>query len=142
MTTETTTLAVAQGHSTAQAKMIQYFQLQTEKAALDAHMKTLKEELRQFADENRELFEQGQYTFDCCGYLRLGQRTKVKLRKDFSLLTFMRKGFNDFVKKEFHLSALKAAFSENTATKNKARILGLTLVSDEEFEIVKTDVTQ
>ena len=131
------TTEIAQGHQVARAKMIEYFELQGKKAELDTRMKALKEDLRQFAFENEEHFENGQYTFDCCGYLRIGSRTKVKVTRAFSLLAFIKAGFGDFIKKEFYVSAMKVAFQDNYKQRDKARKLGVTLTTEPEFEIIR-----
>ncbi|MFN5170011.1 MAG: hypothetical protein ACK5DD_10310 [Cyclobacteriaceae bacterium] len=124
-------------HEEAKAHVVQYFDLQDRKAALDAEMKAIKANLEQFAKENASKFADGVYPFDCCGYLRMGWETKVKLNKRFSIARFA-SAFKGAVKTQFNISYLKALFKESENSKNKARKLGLTLYSDPKFEIVKT----
>lgn len=125
----------ADGHDVVRNKMIEYFDQKSKKKDIDAKMKLLKAELEAFAKENKSFFEDGQYTFDCCGYLRLGNETKAKLTKKFSLPAFAR-AFKGAVKREFNISFLKALFKDNGNAEAKARKLGLTLTDKEKFEIV------
>jgi len=116
----------------------QYFMLQTMKADTDAKMKAIKADLEEFATDHKAEFTDGVYDFECCGYLRYGRRSFVKLsRGKFDMLRVV-KLFPEFLKKEFSISAIKASFLELKNVK-KAKELGLTLMSFEEFEIVRKD---
>lgn len=125
-------------HQQATALIEEYFALQTEKAAIDERMKAKKETLRLFAEANKEKFTEGTYDLDCCGYLRFGTRSVVKTKRTFSLLNVV-KTFPQFLKKEFSVSAIKAAL-DDARQRKKVSALGLSIVTVTEFELVRKDM--
>jgi hypothetical protein len=125
-------------HQQATSLIEEYFTLQTSKSDLDVRMKQVKEKLRDYAEANRDKFVDEVYDFDCCGYLRYGKRTVVKINKSrFDLLRVV-KTFPEFLKKEFSVSAIKASFIE-AKNKKRAAEMGVSLTTIEEFDIVRKD---
>jgi len=127
-------------HAQATTLIEEYFALQTEKAAINERMKAKEEALKQFAEANKESFVEGTYDLDCCGYLRYGSRSVVKLRKNYSLLDIV-KAFPQFLKREFSVSAIKTAQKDAKLSK-KVRALGISIVKLEEFELVRKDMEE
>jgi hypothetical protein len=128
-------------HALAEQQIERFFALQAQKSDLDNQMKEIKTSLQAFAEANKEKFVDGIYMFDCCGYLRYGKKTVVKLNKSrFDLLKLI-KAFPLFIKKEWIITAIKASFSEAKNIK-RAKELGLTLTSIDLFDVVRKDMVE
>lgn len=115
----------------------EYFDLQTQKAEIDAKMKLRKEQLHQFANANKDQFTDNVFNLECCGYLRWGKRSVVKTTRSFSLVALV-KAFPAFLKKEYSITAIKAAMDDKL-TRKKVRGLGISIKQIDEFEIVRKD---